>query len=70
MSRVKSIKRKQPTLAAFGFKKTIAHRGYETEVILLTEATEVLYPCDNCERKFKSSQGLSIHVKTGSICDL
>ena len=53
--KVKSIKRKQPTLVAFGFKKTIGDRGNETEVKLPTEMIEVLYSCDNCERKFKSS---------------
>lgn len=52
MSEVKSVKRKQPTLAVFGFKKTmIVHKGVETEVKPPTEATEVLYPCDNCEHK-------------------
>ena len=64
MSKVKSIYRKQPTLAAFGFKKTIANRGVKTEVKPPTEATEVLYPCDNCEQKLKSSLGLSFHTKT------
>ena len=55
MLKVKSIKRKQPTLVAFRFKKTIVDRGNETEVKLPTEMIEVLYSCDNCERKFKSS---------------
>ena len=64
MSKVKGIKRKLPTLKAFEFKTTIVHRGVETEVKLPIEATEVLDPCDNCERKFKSSQGLSFHVNT------
>ena len=64
MSKVESIKRKLPALKAFGFKTTIVHRGVETEVKLPTEATEVLYPCDNCESKFESSQGLSFHVNT------
>ena len=64
MLKVKSINRKQPTLPAFEFKKTTVHRGVETEAKLPTEATEVLYSCDNCERKFKCSQGHSFYVKT------
>ena len=64
MSKVKNIKRKQLTLAAFEFKNTIVHRGVEAEVKLPTDGIEVLYPCNNCERKFNSSQGLSFHVKT------
>ena len=55
MSKEKSIKRKQRTLAAFGFKKRIVHRDVETEVKRPTEAIEGLYLRDNCERKFKSS---------------
>lgn len=55
MLKVKSIKRKQPTPVAFGFKKTIVDRGNETEMKLPAEVIEVLYSCDNCERKFESS---------------
>ena len=48
------------------------HRGVETEVKLPTEMAEVLYPCYNCERKFKSSQILSFHIETmhqNAICN-
>ena len=64
MLKVKSINRKQKTLAAFEFKKKIVLKSVETEVKLPTAAIDVLYPCDNCERKFKSSQGLSFYVET------
>ena len=63
MSKGKSIKIKQLTLAAFGFKKAIVPRVVETEVKLPTGTTEVSCPCDNCELKSKSFQGLSFHVR-------
>ena len=59
----KKLKRKQPTLAAFGFTKKVVHRGEEVAVNMPLETIEVLIRCDHCEKLFKSEQGLSFHKK-------
>ena len=58
-------KRKQRTLAAFGFTKTIRHRGNEIRVEIpdYTEIEEKRIKCAHCEARFINQQGLSIHVK-------
>ena len=59
----KKLKRKQPTLAAFGSSKKVAHRGGEVAVNMPLEIIEVLIRCDHFEKLFKSEQGLSSHKK-------
>ena len=60
----KKLKRKQPTLAAFGFTKKVVHGGKEVAVNMPLETIEVLIRYDHCEKLFKSEQGLSFHKKT------
>ena len=60
---LKRIKRKQPALAAFGFTKKIKHRGEEIAIHMLLEAVETLFEWENCEKSFKSPQGLAFHAK-------
>ena len=48
----KRIKRKQPTLAAFGFIKKVNHRGEEIAIQMPLEAVETLFECENCEKSF------------------
>ena len=58
----KKKKRKQPTLAAFGFSKKVRHRGEGIAIQMPLEAAETLFECENCEKSFKSLQGLAFHV--------
>ena len=55
---------KQKTLAAFDFTKTIVHRGNVARVdIPLTVDLDVgTIPCRSCSKKFKTQQGLSVHL--------
>ena len=46
----KRIKRKQPTLAAFGFTKKVKHRGEEIAIQMPLAAVETLFKCENCEK--------------------
>ena len=59
----KRIKRKQPTLAAFGFTKKVKHRSTEMVIQMLLEAVETLFECESCEKSFKTPQGLAFHAK-------
>ncbi|XP_065658758.1 jerky protein homolog-like [Hydra vulgaris] len=59
----KIIKRKQPTLAAFGFTKNVMHRGEMSAIRLPLEAVETSVECKHCKKLFKSQQGLAFHVK-------
>ena len=59
------IDKKQPTLASFGFRKRTLHSGETVEVDIPKFATTDLgtYECTSCPKKFKNSQGLSVHLK-------
>ena len=59
----KRIKRKQSTLAAFGFIKNVKHRSTEMAIQMSLETVETLFECENCEKSFKSPQGLAFHAK-------
>ena len=45
----KTIKKKQSTLAAFGYTKKVKHRGKEIAIQMSLEAAETLFECENCE---------------------
>ena len=53
---------KQTTLAAFGFSKTVKHRGRD---IISKVVSETVYElkCHHCMKGFKNQQGLSVHLK-------
>ena len=55
----------QKTLGAFGFKRSVIHRGEKTEIKLPhnVKEEERRFSCSFCEEKFKSPQGLGVHVK-------
>ena len=57
-------KRKQPTLAAFGFTKKVVHRRQEIKVDIPTYAEEEkkLIKYSHCEVSFVNQQGLSVHT--------
>ena len=59
----KRIKRKQSTLAAFGFTKKVKCGGEEIAIQMSLEAVETLFECENCEKSFRSPQGLVFHAK-------
>ena len=46
----KTIKKKQPTLAAFGYTEKVKHRGEEIAIEMSLEAVETLCECGNCEK--------------------
>ena len=60
-------KRKQQNLVFFGFTKKVVHRGKEQEIkiprFVKEEEVIKLIPCLHCPLKFKTQQGLSIHIK-------
>ena len=60
-------KRKQQNLVFFGFTKKVVHRGKEQEIKIpcFVKEEEVIkfIPCLHCPLKFKTQQGLSIHIK-------
>ena len=56
--------KKQKTLAAFGFTKTVSHRGVPSTVDLPTEVDVMKHysvECENCKGRFKNTQGLGVH---------
>ena len=55
---------KQKSLAAFGFSKTITHRGVSTRVFI-PENVEVIATinCNHCSMMFKTRQALAVHTK-------
>ena len=58
-------KRKQKTLAAFGFKKKVMHIGEEINVDIPNEddlEDHFKLKCIYCPLTFKSQQGLSLHM--------
>ena len=62
---IKMSKRKQETLAVFGFKKKIMHRGREINVNIPNEVELVNHfklKCLYCPLTFKSQQRLSLHM--------
>ena len=63
----KRIKRKQPRLAAFGFTKKVKHRGEEIAIQMPLEAVETLFECENCDKSFKSRQGLAFMLKLCTV---
>ena len=62
---VERMLKKQQTLAAFGFTKTVLYRESEIKVDLPTEVTlsSANLKCLKCEKKFINQQGLSVHIK-------
>ena len=58
-------KKKQTTLAAFGFTKSVLHRGQETAIDIPKTVSEDEYQleCVHCPKTFKNQQGLSVHIK-------
>ena len=56
--------KKQATLAAFGFTKSIIHRGEEVpcKIPKVTEGVTTL-KCDHCSMEFVNQQGVTVHVK-------
>ena len=63
----KRIKRKQPILAAFGFTKKVKHRGKEIAIQMPLEAVDTLFKCEDCEKLFKSPQGLAFTLKLCTV---
>ena len=57
------IKRKHPTLAAFGFTKKVKYRGEEIAIQMPSEAVETLFECENCEKSFKARKDLLFTLK-------
>ena len=58
-------KKKQLTLGAFGFKKTVIHRGQSSDIKLpkFAKIEERNVNCPHCDKKFVNNQGLSVHLK-------
>ena len=60
-------KRKQHTFGFFGFTKKVVQRGKEQEIkiphFVKEEEVITLISCLHCPLKFKTQQGLSIHIK-------
>ena len=56
--------KKQATLAAFGFTKSIIHRGEEVlcKIPKVTKGVTKL-KCDHCSMEFVNQQELAVHVK-------
>ena len=56
---------KQKSLAAFGFSKTVVHRGVANRVFIPEYVDEVkgTINCSHCTMKFKTKQGLAVHAK-------
>jgi len=59
------MSKKQATLAAFGFTKSVLHRGTETIINIpkTVSAEEYKLKCLDCMQTFKNQQGLSVHLK-------
>lgn len=57
--------KKQSTLAAFGFTKSVFHRGQETVIDIPKTVSEDEYQleCVHCLQIFKNKQGLYVHMK-------
>ena len=57
-------KKKQYTLAAFGFTKSITHRGEETAVDIpkVVSDEKPKLKCQHCTQEFINQQGLSVHI--------
>ena len=55
---------KQTSIFQFkGFKRTILHHGQILDISNQPPQKRKLLKCPHCDEKFKSTQGLSIHVK-------
>ena len=57
------MSRKQATIKAFCFTKSVSHRGKLTEVDIPKFAEEKFLPSKQCNKRFKNTQGLSVHMK-------
>ena len=55
----------QPTLAKFGFRKSIEHRGSQGDINLpdFVAKTQKKFTCSTCSKAFVNQQGLSVHEK-------
>ena len=60
----KMSKKKRYTLAAFGFTKSISHRGEETAVDIpkVVSYEKPKLNCQHCIQEFINQQGLSVHL--------
>ena len=58
-------KKKQLTLGAFGFKKTVIHRGQSSDIKLtkFAKIEERNVNCPHCDKKFVNNQGLLVHLE-------
>ena len=56
---------KQTALAAFGFTKSVTHRGQKTTIDLPKTVSEEIYKskCLHGMQGFKNQQGVSVHLK-------
>ena len=57
--------KRQATLKAFGFTRSLGHRGNEVEIEVprFVDDAHKLLKCSKCEKKFVNSQGLAVHLK-------
>ena len=58
--------KRQSSLVAFGFTKTVKHRGKVTEVNIPTmviEDYEKLFKCSSCPKRFLEKRVLVVHMK-------
>ena len=60
------MSKKQATFAAFGFTKSVLHRGQETVIEMpktVSNEAEYKLECLHSMQPFKTKQGLSVHIK-------
>ena len=63
--KIENVKEKA-TLTAFGFTKSVLHRGQETVIEMpktVSNEAEYKLECLHCMQPFKTKQGLSVHIK-------
>ena len=57
------MSRKHATLKAFGFTGSVSHCGKLIEVDIPKSVEGKFLPCKQCNKRFKNTQGLSVHRK-------
>ena len=63
----KRIKKKQPTLAAFGFTKKVNHRGEEIAIQMPLAAVETLFKCKTVRNNLKARKDLLFTLKLCTV---